>query len=106
MPTFLFMRRGEVVDQFSGANPAVLRQKVESLARSQGGEAATVDAEVAAEDADGDAAEGADEVGEGAEESVEGNSQDLEGQCEPEANSAEDGAGAALAEDEPTDSAS
>lgn len=31
MPTFLFMRKGEVVDQFSGASTTVLRQKIEGL---------------------------------------------------------------------------
>ncbi|CAM9525280.1 unnamed protein product, partial [Discosporangium mesarthrocarpum] len=31
MPTFLFIRNGEVVDQFSGANAAVLRQKLDNL---------------------------------------------------------------------------
>lgn len=42
MPTFLFMRNGEVVEQFSGANAAVLRQKIESLVgtNEQGGDGA------------------------------------------------------------------
>lgn len=31
MPTFLLIRKGEVVDQFSGANVAMLRQKVQGL---------------------------------------------------------------------------
>ncbi|CAN0430058.1 unnamed protein product [Ectocarpus sp. 8 AP-2014] len=31
MPTFLFMRKGEVVDQFSGASVAMLREKIEAL---------------------------------------------------------------------------
>ncbi|CAM9237123.1 unnamed protein product [Ectocarpus fasciculatus] len=31
MPTFLFMRKGEVVDQFSGASVAMLREKIEGL---------------------------------------------------------------------------
>lgn len=31
MPTFLFMRKGEVVDQFSGASVSMLRAKIEGL---------------------------------------------------------------------------
>ncbi len=31
MPTFLFMKKGEVVEQFSGADIGVLRQKIDGL---------------------------------------------------------------------------
>lgn len=32
MPTFLFIKRGEVVDKLMGANPAALKQMLEDLA--------------------------------------------------------------------------
>ena len=52
MPTFLFMRNGEVVEQFSGANAAVLRQKIESLVgtNEQGGSGDDTDASRADEE--------------------------------------------------------
>ncbi|CAM9637907.1 unnamed protein product, partial [Chrysoparadoxa australica] len=40
MPTFVFVKAGEVVDQFSGANAEILRQKVEELSQGKEGEGA------------------------------------------------------------------
>lgn len=87
MPTFLFLRNGEVVDQFAGANAAVLRQKLEDMlkdnrpgydtaAERTGQEAGTCGEEgtVGEADATADAAEvGVEvEVEEGEEEGGEG----------------------------------
>lgn len=46
MPTFILIQRGEVVDQFSGANVAVLRQKLEGLVKGDGGAGVTAHAQV------------------------------------------------------------
>lgn len=66
MPTFLFIRKGEVVEQFSGANAAVLRQKIEGLLGNEEGESTAVTEEGAQEQAQEDAAEQATDNDEGA----------------------------------------
>lgn len=66
MPTFLFIRKGEVVEQFSGANAAVLRQKIEGLLGDEGGGSAGVTEGEAEEQAQEAAAEQAMDSDEGA----------------------------------------
>lgn len=66
MPTFLFIRKGEVVEQFSGANAAVLRQKIEGLLGDEEVESPAVTEGEAEEQAQEDAAEQTKDADEGA----------------------------------------
>lgn len=65
MPTFILIQRGEVVDQFSGANVAVLRQKLEGLVEGDGGAEVTAHPQVEDEEEQGE------EEGEGHDEEEE-----------------------------------